>query len=601
MIRLRDLASQTISAFVYHKRPLLAYHLYFSLLALLALSPMSGWALAALVELSGYQMVGNQDLVRFLLTPLGIAWMLASASVIAFFVFFQSAGMILIATRQREDRFHTASNALWQVLKHFKALFKLAAMQVICHLVLAAPSLALLIISFEWLLGGYDIYYVINAYPTELFYFLPIACMLLVALLLGNGLLYASWSLALPAMLFERMQPRAALRRSWQLVKGARFHVARVILMVGLVTLLLPIVFTAIFDAGGAALMTWLPGPAALQVALMGVLIVVYVVLAFIISFFAISANSLIVLQLYMRCCGYPPIPLSELEPRATARLAWAFEAALVVVALGQLVFIVQSFDSREYVANIAHRGASWDAPENSLAAIATAINQGADYIELDVQQTADGTLVLLHDRDLLRIAGDRRAIWEIDYSELLSMDAGSWFALDFASERVATLAEAIELMRGRAQLYLEIKTSPQMPDLVAATVAELQRLDFVADTVAAGLSPQVLNEAVALEPNLRTSLLVHTAIGTLGVHPYSALGLREGIVTPRQIRAARQGGYALHVWTVNNRRDMHRYIDMGVDGIITDAPALLSDVLAEREKLNRSELLLLRMRHWVW
>ena len=601
MIRLRELANQVIAAVVYHKRPLLAYHLYFSLLALLALSPLSGWALAALVELSGYQMVGNEDLVRFLLTPAGVGWMLASASVIAFLIFFQSAGMLLITSRTQNDRFHTASNALWQVLKQFRSLLKLAALQVVCHLVLAAPSLVLLIISFQWLLGGYDIYYVINAYPPEFFYFSALALLLMGAILLGNGLLYASWSLALPAMLFERMQPRAALRRSWQLVRGARFHVARVILVVGLVTLVLPFVFTAIFDRAGALLMTWLPGPAALQVGLMGFLIVVYVVLAVIISFFAISANSLIVLKLYMRCCGHPPIPLSELEPRATKRLAWAFEAALVVFALGQLVYIVQSFDSRDYVANIAHRGASWVAPENSLAAIEAAIEQGADYIELDVQQTADGTLVLLHDRDLLRIANDRRAIWDIDYDELAMLDAGSWFSIDFASERVPTLAQAIERMRGRAQLYLEIKTTAEMPDLVAATVAELQRLDFVEQTVVAGLSPRVLNEALALEPKLRTSLLVHTAIGALGYHPYDTLSLREGTVTPQEIRAARQGDYALHVWTVNNRRDMHRFIDMGVDGIITDVPAMLTDVLAERERLNRSELLLLRMRHWVW
>lgn len=402
-------------------------------------------------------------------------------------------------------------------------------------------------------------------------------------------------------MLLDGYSPRLALTRSWQLIKGARFQVARIILFAALFTLLLPILFTVAFDALGSALMAWLPGPLILQVALMGLLIVIYVLLAVVLAFFAVGVNSLLLLKLYLRCCGHQPTPLTELEPRATARLAWAFEAALAVIAISQLVWIAHSFDERDTVSNIAHRGASWDAPENSLAAIAVAIEQGADYIELDVQQTADGTLVLLHDRDLLRVAGDRRAIWEIEYDELAQLDAGSWFSVEFADQRVPTLEQAIELIRGRANLYLEIKTAPQMPNLVADTVAELQRLNFVEQTVVAALSPRVLNQALALEPDLRASLLVHTAIGTMAGHPYDMLGLRDGIVTPSQVRAARRSDYALHVWTVNNRRDMHRFIDMGVDGIITDVPALLTEVMQERNELNRSERLLLRMRHWVW
>ncbi|MCL5255774.1 MAG: glycerophosphoryl diester phosphodiesterase membrane domain-containing protein [Gammaproteobacteria bacterium] len=601
MLLIRDIAAQVWAAMKYHKRPMLAYHLYFSLLALLALSPLSAWMLAGLVELSGYTMVGNEDLVRFLLTPTGLAWVIVSGSFFAFLVFFQSAGMMLIAARDIDDQFHTASNALWLVLKRFSKIFKLAAMQVVCHLLLAAPSLALLIVTFQWLLGGYDIYYVVNAYPTELFYFLPLASMLFIAILLGNGLLYTSWSMALPAMLLDGMKPRAALARSWQLVKGARFRVARIILMVGLVTLSLPVLFTLTFDLLGAALMAWLPGPAAVQVVLMGLLIVSYVLLAVALSFFAIGANSLLLLKLYLRCCGHKPAPFKELEPRVTAPLAWAFELALALLAIGQLTFIAQSFDTQEQVHNIAHRGASWDAPENSLAAIEEAIAQGATHIELDVQQTADGQLVLIHDRDLLRVAGDRRAIWDIDYAELATLDAGSWFSLAFSGERVPTLAEGIELMRGRAQLYLEVKTAAAMPDLVADTVAELQRLDFVDETIIAALSPRVLNQVLELEPDIRTGLLVHTAIGSLGSQSYDALSLRDALVSPRQIRAARSGDYELHVWTVNTRRDMHRFIDMGVDGIITDVPALLSDVIEERRDLSRSELLLLRMRHWVW
>lgn len=600
-IGVRFLTRQVWEALRYHQRPLLAYHVFFSLLALFALSPMAAWLLALLVNLSGYAMVSNLDLTRFLLTPSGMSWLLLSLTSLALLLFFQAAGTMLIAARDRDDRFHTATNALWQVIRRFPQLIKLAAIQVVTHLLLATPTLLLLIGLFYWLLGGYDIYYVVNAYPPELFYFLPLAFILLAALVIGNGLLYISWSLALPAMLLDGLSPRSALFTSWQLVRGSRFHVARVIGSVALVAFLLPVSFTLLFDAVGAWLVSLLPGPALVQVVVMGLLIITYVLLLVALSFIATVANSLVLLKIYYRCCGHPLTVLDELEPRATAPFAWAFEAVLVVLAMGQLVWVAQSFDEREDVHIAAHRGASWDAPENSLAAIEEAIQQGSDYIELDVQQTSDGTLVLLHDRDLLRVAGDSRAIWNISYEELSSLDAGSWFAREFAGETVPTLAEAVELIDGRASIYLEVKTAPTMPSLVEDTVREIQRLGVIETTVIAALSPRVLDQVQALEPRLRTSLLVHTAIGVLPSHRYDALSLRDALVTAEQVRAARRGDYELHVWTINNRRDMHRYIDMGVDTIITDVPALLREVIDERAELSRAERLLLRMRHWVW
>lgn len=601
MLLVNEMAKQVSQAMRYHKRPLVAYHLYFSLLALFALSPLSAWALAGLVQLSGYSMVGNEDLVRFILTPTGFAWLLVSGSFIAFLLFFHAAGLMLIAALDKDDRFHSATNALWTVLKRFPALFKLAAIQVLCHLLLASPVLALLIVFYQWLLGSYDIYYVINVYPTELFIFAPIALLLMAALVLGNGALYVSWSLALPALLLDKMRPRTALAKSWQLVKGSRLHIGRIILLVALAVALLPVIFTVVFDAIGAALMNWLPGPAALQIGMMGALIVLYVVIAVGLAFIAISANSLLLLKVYLRCSGQTPVVFKELEPRNTGPLAWAFELVLILFAVAQLAYVAQSFESQDEVLTIAHRGASWDAPENSLSAIKAAIDQGADYIELDLQQTADGTLVILHDRDLLRIAGDPRSIWDVTYAELSAMDAGSWFSPAFFAERVPTLEQAIELIRGRAQLYLEVKTAAQMPSLVEDTVAELQRLDFVDQTLVVGLSSRMLEEIREREPRLRTGLLIHTAIGTFAAHNYEVLGLRDALLTASQLRAARDGGYNLHVWTVNSRNEMHRFLDMGVDGIITDVPEVLQEVIAERKELNATERLLLRMRHWVW
>lgn len=105
-----------------------------------------------------------------------------------------------------------------------------------------------------------------------------------------------------------------------------------------------------------------------------------------------------------------------------------------------------------------AHRGASGSAPENTLIALQKAIEAGADYAEIDVQETSDGRLVLLHDPDLKRTTGLKKNIWQTTYNELKHLDAGSWFSDEFSAERIPLLEDAIELVRGKMLLNIELK-----------------------------------------------------------------------------------------------------------------------------------------------
>jgi glycerophosphoryl diester phosphodiesterase len=169
----------------HHHRPLLAFHIYFAVLALVTLTPASAWLLGGLVAASGQPMVGNEDLLVFLLHPAGF---------------------------------------LWLVIHRLPALLELAVTQVAVHLLLAAPGLLLLGGSFVWLLGDYDPYYVIHEHPGELWRFLGIALLVGVLLVLLNGNLYLRWALALPALLSEGLNPRSALARSLSLTAGVRYE-----------------------------------------------------------------------------------------------------------------------------------------------------------------------------------------------------------------------------------------------------------------------------------------------------------------------------------------------------------------------------------------
>jgi glycerophosphoryl diester phosphodiesterase len=227
-----------------------------------------------------------------------------------------------------------------------------------------------------------------------------------------------------------------------------------------------------------------------------------------------------------------------------------------------------------------AHRGASAEAPENTLSAIGLAIGQGADWVEIDVQEAGDGTLVLLHDSDLLRVAGDPRGVWELDRATLARLDAGAWFSPNFAGEPIPTLAEVLDLARGRVRLNIEIKHHGHERRLVER-VLDLVRAAGMGDgCLLTSLELDALRRVRALAPQMRIGWIVTADPGDPRGLDLDALSLDLSLATPRLVRACQAAGVDTQVWTVNARDDMVRLIDLGVTGIITDRPALLRRVL---------------------
>lgn len=601
MIRFVQLKREILASIRYHRRALLAFHLYFALLLLTVLTPLSAWLLHALVKLSGEPLVGNEALLAFMFNLSGVLWLLVSITFVAVFIFFQHAGMMLITSRDANGKFHTAAGALWLVTKRAKALLALAGIQVAVHLILLLPLLALIGFAFQRLLGGYDIYFVINAHPPEFWQFLAVLGVAAVWVIAVHGSIHLRWVLALPCMLIEECSPLKALRRSTELTQGSRHKIAFTVLTAAAIVALLPILISVLFDTLGWGIFQLLPAQKWLILSAIVLLLFSYTLTSLVASCVGVSINSVLMLRLYHRYAGQKTCRSSFNEPRNTGLFAIGIEAVLVIFALVQVGYALQVFNPNDTALNIAHRGNSWDAPENTMAAVERAIQDGADYIELDVRHTADGELVIIHDRDLLRIAGEHRPIWDVHYTEIAELDIGSWFAPEFSDQRLPTLAQIVELMRGRAGLYLEIKGASQMPNLVPKVIAELQRLEFINSTILASLAPNDLWQAQQIEPGLRTSLLVHTSIGRLEEQDVDALALRAALVSPSSVSRIRRHDHALHVWTLNDTASMQRMLDLGVDGIITDRPDMLAQVLQERAEMNSVERWLLRVRNRLW
>jgi glycerophosphoryl diester phosphodiesterase len=280
--------------------------------------------------------------------------------------------------------------------------------------------------------------------------------------------------------------------------------------------------------------------------------------------------------------------------------LSWSSEILLVLFAVWQATQVLEHFRLADDVAVIAHRGSSIEAPENSLAAIERAIEEGADYLEIDVRESADGTPVLLHDRDLRRVAGVARPVSELTDAELARIDIGSRVGERYRGETVPTLDTALARAHRRIPVFVDVKAGPRAPELMRRTIETLHRHGALDGALIGASNPGPLRYAERLAPGARTVLLIHFSIGAAASPEFDVLGVRAPVVTSEFIRRARRSGHDVFVFTVNGRAEMSRFIDMGADGIITDRPALLRELLSERAALSEGQLLVVKLRHWL-
>ncbi|MCP1359432.1 glycerophosphodiester phosphodiesterase family protein [Halomonas sp. BBD45] len=584
-----------------HWRPLVAYHLFFTLLAATLLLPASASSLAALLRRIGRPVLTNDQLLAVALSPVGLVWVLAVVVFTFLILFLQQAGMLLITAHPGGNRYRMALDASWGVVQRFIGLATLTLIKVGAQLLLVLPFVLILVWLYEALLGGYESYYVTQAKPRELWWFLLAAALLALSWLWLAARLYLRWALALPALMLERLSARQALARSRALTHGVKARLSIPVAIPLTAILLLPTLVTALFDTLVTPMLQWLPERVSVLIPAMLIYLTLYGLLALAGTFVGVAFNSMLVGCLYLRLAHRQPKPSAPTKGSHPGWIAWGAEALVLVFALYQASSVLNSFEIRDRVQITAHRGSSMKAPENTLAAIEEAISDGADYVEIDVRLTADGEVVLSHDNSLRRLTGLDQDIDEMTLAEVKEVDVGSWFGDTFAGQPIPTLDEVLRLTRDRIKLYIELKPAPgDMQALVAAVIDRLpeSRQD---DVIVASLSPQVVREVKRQAPHLKTTLFAQFVVrGGLDITIIDALGLRHNRVTPESAAIAHRLGYQLHAWTVNSRSEMSRMIDLGVDNIITDRPDMLAEVLAERDTLNDGELLLVKLRNWL-
>ena len=277
--------------------------------------------------------------------------------------------------------------------------------------------------------------------------------------------------------------------------------------------------------------------------------------------------------------------------PARRRRIAYAVIMAAALVA--DACYLLISFNNNPFenvaifheTKVMAHRGASIDAPENTMAAFEKAIENMADYIELDVQLTNNGEVIVMHDSNAYRTTGVDANIVNMAYKEVKTLDAGSWFSDEYVGENVPSLKEVLELTQGKIKLNIELKPADNGTALAKNTVRLIEKYNMVNDCVITSFSESALKAVKTYNQEIKVGYILSAAYGDFyDMKNVDFFSVNAAFLSKRTIDAIHNSGKRVYAWTVNNKESIKNLTNKGVDGIITDNPVLARETIYSRD-----------------
>jgi glycerophosphoryl diester phosphodiesterase len=253
----------------------------------------------------------------------------------------------------------------------------------------------------------------------------------------------------------------------------------------------------------------------------------------------------------------------------------------------------------------IAHRGASAYYPENTIISFEGAIRLNADMVELDVQLTADGEVVVFHDEEISRCTNGRGRIADHTLAKVKKLDAGGWFDEKFQSEKIPTLAEVLSVCKNKIAVNIEVKTEA-VTSAISGGIEEkclqiVDRIGMREHVIFSSFDPRAVQHlrqldhqapaAVLYEKKHYGSKLPSAIVASLDA---AAFNCSQREISPKWLADLKRHGIPVNIYTVNDEKNMKRLLAMGVGGIFTNYPDILKSVLEDfrwKQRFSRNRL----------
>jgi len=576
--------------------PLIAFSVAFSLMETALLGPLAAGIIRLALDTWGRCSVGNFEIVAFLLSPVGLAGLALFAAAQLTTLYLRLAGLIAVLSGDGPGLWHTA-----RVARRLPVLIRLNVVQAVIYIILAAPFAAAGAFAYVRLWGDQDLNRLVVTRPPEFWRGAVVMGGLVLTYVGVFGGLYLRWLFSIPAVLFEDAPSAwAALRSSALRTRGR-------------IGLLAATVLGALgFFAAIAAAVTWTMGAlsgwvlhhagSSLRMAIptTAALLVGNGLVAAGLGALAALIFAGIILIRYREAGGIARQSPADGRDRRWSWGALGLSAVAAVLATLSALRVLDDSRVSDSIEITAHRAGAVAAPENTLAALRRAIQDGAEWAEIDVQLTSDGQLAVVHDSDLIRVGGSSLRVASSTLDQLRRVDIGSWFAPEFAGERIATLEEFLQAAGTKIGLNIELKASnpAQIPGLVNRVLDAVRKVDGAGRHRICAESFEALQLIRRLDPNIEIGSVAGAVLGDPSRLDVDFLMVERRLATRALVDRAKLRDVKIHAWTINDPERLSSLIDNGVANVITDDVAAIRERLSELRGLEPLERLLLRARN---
>ncbi|MEE4189206.1 MAG: glycerophosphodiester phosphodiesterase family protein [Roseobacter sp.] len=578
--------------------PLLASHLFVRLLIAALVAPVISALLGVTLAFSEQSALTDQDIARFLLTPMGAlgaliigSFLIVAAVVdVAFMTAVIRAGGRTVGVSLRAGAGFVISVAPRLVVFALHLLVRLLA--------LSLPFAAVTAAGAAVLLTEFDINYYLANRPPSFLAAVAIGgvCGLLLALLLASRL--SAWAVALHYCIFDRVPAKQAFALSAIRMTGHRADLVRSLVGWAVLRFLLASVVLGVVGFLLAEVPQLFDGNLRLYFAAVALLLVIWFLANGLVNALANGALSDMLNDEFDRALEGRDTKV-HVTTRAPVFKVIAVPAALMIATVASLFLGGMAFNrigGPDQVEVIGHRGAAASRPENTMAAVVKAVEDGSDWVEIDVQETADGEVIVVHDSDFMKSAGNPIKVWDATMADIAEIDIGSWFDPQYSNERAPLLSEVLEAVRDRAKLIIELKYYGHDVDLENRVIALVEEAGMEDQIATMSLKYPAVQKMRSLRPDWRTGVLAATSIGDLTGLEGDFLAVSSAGISQSLLRRAAAAGKDVYVWTVNDAASISRMISMGASGLITDKPDLAREVIAYHTSLTTAERFMLRL-----
>ncbi len=580
----------------YNFKSLVKFELIYKILSTIIFVPLLLFFFKLITNISGYEYLTLENIGKFLLNPLTLLFLLILILILTFYTLIDISTVIIILDMSYQSKKITVKEAFITAITKSLKVFKKGN--------ILLPFLVIFLIPFLniGLSSGVISTVKIPEFITDFIRnnsFLSVIYLVFLILLL---ILLCRWLYSLHYFILEDKTFKEARKESIKLSKknklkdflsiiGMELLITIIYLLYIFIGIVLIVLFYKWFGnnlLGDLAITTiWL---------LIAISFAILTLLATPISFAIISFLFYHHKEKQKMKIIHLKINSSE-NKKVTKHLKFFKYAFIVLVILsgtmltyevlnGQADLKIEHLKTMEVT---AHRGASVSYPENTMSAFKGAKKLGSDWIELDVQQTKDGKLIVLHDTNLRRTTGVNKNTWETTYDEIKDLDAGSFFSEKFKDERIPLLEDVIKYAKeNNINLNIELKPTGKEKDFENQVGELIKKYDFKNKAVVTSQVYEVLENFKKYDSSIKTVYVMSLAYGDItNLDCADSFSIEASSITRTLVNKIHNKGKEIYAWTVNTKESIQEMVDLNVDNIITDNITLAKDVIYQSKTSN--------------